>query len=101
MTGDLVEFSFDPGVLTCDEVARLSVEIWSDLAFDHEARAHLKRDGLNLDGARLTGPSPYHLEALDDGQIRVRVEAGPSAEVLLDLWRVHVTRGPRLGSIAA
>jgi hypothetical protein len=95
MTGMRLEISFDPGVLTLDEVRRMSAGIWSDLAFDDEARAQLRRDGLNLDGVRLTGPSPYRLELTADDQVQVSVDVGPDAETLIDLFRLHFLKGLR------
>jgi len=96
-----MEFRFDPGVLAPEDVMRAAGNIWSDLAFDEEARAQLRRDGLVLDGVRLTGPNPYAIEALPDGMIRVSVEPGPAAETLIDLWRLHVMRGLRPRYLAA
>ncbi len=101
MTGRRVEFSFDAGVLTLEDVVRISSDIWSDLAFDQEARAQLKRDGLGLEGVRLTGPSPYRLEMTDAQEMRVWVEDGPTAQTLIDLWRIQIMRGLRPRSLAA
>ncbi len=103
-TGKDVHFSFDPGQLTPDEIQRLAASMWSDLAFDEAALMRLKRDGLALDGVRLTGPSPYEIEAGGDGQIVVTVRplADPAhAEILLDLWQLHFVKGLRPGSLAA
>lgn len=101
MTGKSVDFGFDPGALTLEDVARIAGDIWSGLAFDEEARAQIKRDGLVLDGVRLTGPNPYAVEALAEGVIRVSVEPGPAAEALIDLWRIHFMRSLRPRNLAA
>jgi hypothetical protein len=101
MTGETMEISIDPGTLTLDEVRRISVEIWSDLAFDDDARAQLRRDGLNLDGVRLTGPCPYRFNIGADDKIQLSVEAGRTAETLIDLFRLHFLKGLRPRGLAA
>jgi hypothetical protein len=105
VTGISVEYSFDPGALTLDDIRRLAADMWSDIAFDEAALARLKRDGLMLDGVRLTGPSPFELRSGEDGQMTVSIAetvTDPAhVGTLLDLWRVHVMRGLRPGSLAA
>jgi hypothetical protein len=96
-----MEFHFDPGALDLAQIQRLAEGMWSDLAFDESALARLKRDGLALDGVRLTGPIPYQLAQDADGSIRVSAGDHPHAAILLDLWRLHFVKGLRLGSIAA
>ena len=79
--------------------------MWSDIAFDDVALARLKRDGLALDGVRLTGPSPFELRQVEGGAVTVSIAemATDPAHVraLVDLWRVHVMRGLRPGGVAA
>lgn len=98
-------FRFDPGPLDLRDVERMTAAMWSDLAFDQSALAAFRRDGLALDGVRLTGPCPYELAAAGDGYIDVTVSpavADPQpAGLLIDLWQVHFMRGLRPGSIAA
>lgn len=100
-----MEYRFDPGTLTLDDVHRLTADMWSDIAFDETALARLKRDGLVLDGVRLTGPSPYQLRPADDGQLAVSVAETviqpTHVETLHDLWRLHFMKGLRQGSLAA
>lgn len=98
--GTQVEFSFDSGGLAVDDVARLTADIWADLAFDRDALAALKRDGLTLDGINLGGPNPYRLDCDATGQVRVSA-LGDHADTLLDLWRVHFLRGLRPRNLAA
>lgn len=99
--GQIMEIRFDPGPLGLDEIIRLALEMWSDLGFDEVALARLRRDGLALEGVRLRGPCPYVIDNSDEQTIRVRVEAGAPSETLLDLWRLHFSRGLRQGSLAA
>ena len=105
ITGKSVDFSFELGLLSLADVQRLATDMWSDLAFDEAALERLKRDGLTLDGVRLTGPSPFAIEDLGDGQLKVMIDpaiAHPDhVDALLDLWRVHFVRGLRPGSLAA
>ncbi len=104
-TGKIVDFSFEVRELVFADVQRLATDMWSDLAFDEVALERLKRDGLMLDGVRLTGPSPFAIADLGDGQFRVSIDpaiAHPDhVDTLLDLWRVHFVRGLRPGSLAA
>jgi hypothetical protein len=99
-TGKQVDFSFDSGDLAVDDIARLTADMWADLAFDRDALAALKRDGLTLDGINLGGVVPYRFEINDDGHVRVTA-IGDHAETLLDLWRVHFLRGLRPRNLAA
>lgn len=89
MNGD---YLFERGALELGEIVALSTQIWVDLAFDDDARAALKRDGLALDAIRLTGPNPFTLTDAGDGNIEVSVVDGPDAQALLDLWLVHFAR---------
>ena len=98
--GKQVHFSFDSGDLAVDDVARLTAARWADLAFDRDALAALKRDGLMLDGINLGGLAPYRFAIGDDGHVRVTA-IGEHAEMLLDLWRVHFLRGLRPRTLAA
>lgn len=85
-----LEFVFDRGALGLEDIERTSAEIWAGLAFDEEARVALKRDGLALDGLRLTGPSPFTIGLSDDGsRVAVHAGEGAQAEALLDLWQVY------------
>lgn len=103
-TGTNVEFRFETETRELEEIQRLAADMWSDLAFDEAALARLKRDGLALDGVRLTGPSPFSLTR-DGCQIVVSIapfvaDTGHAA-MLLDLWRAHFMKGLRPGSAAA
>jgi hypothetical protein len=98
--GKQVDFSFDSGGLAVDDIARLTADMWADLAFDRDALAALKRDGLVLDGINLGGHNPYRLEPVEGGQVRVAAR-GEHADALLDLWRVHFLRGLRPRTLAA
>ena len=104
-TGKSVEFRFETETMGLDEIQRLAADIWSDLAFDEATLARLRRDGLALDGVRLTGPSPFVLTQKDGREITVSVASFVTdpdhAATLLDLWRVHVMKGLRPGSVAA
>jgi len=104
-TGKSVEFRFETGTMGLDEIRQRAADMWSDLAFDEAALARLKRDGLTLDGVRLTGPSPFLLNQEDDHQIAVAIASFVTepdhAAMLLDLWRVHFMKGLRPGSVAA
>lgn len=99
-----MEFRFEAETMGLDEIRRLAADIWSDLAFDEATLARLKRDGLTLDGVRLTGPSPFVLTQ-HGRQIAVSIAsfvADPDhAATLLDLWRVHFMKGLRPGSAAS
>lgn len=82
-------FCFERGALEVEEIARLTAEIWADLAFDEAAKAALKRDGLALDGLRLTGPNPFQVGAADDARVTISAPERPDAEALIGLWQVH------------
>lgn len=98
--GKQVDFSFDSGGLALDHIARLSADMWADLAFDRDALAALKRDGLTLDGINLGGHNPYRFGIAEGGQVRVSA-AGEHADTLLDLWRIHFLRGLPPRNLAA
>lgn len=99
-----MEFRFERESLTLDEVRLRAADLWSDLAFDEPAHARLKRDGLMLDGLRLTGPIPFVLTQ-DEGDIIVTIAPvvadSDQAATLLDLWRIHFMKGLRLGNLSA
>jgi len=96
-------FSFERGALEPGMVERLTADVWADLAFDETAKAALKRDGLSLDGLRLTGPNPFLVTESDAGQVTISVPGPNDAAALLDLWQVHFLRRIReaAGSKAA
>jgi hypothetical protein len=73
--------------------------IWASLAFDDEAKAALKRDGLILEDLRLTGPMPFIFTQGEASQIRVTAPGRGDADGLLDLFRVWML--PRLRAVAA
>jgi hypothetical protein len=73
--------------------------IWALLAFDDEAKAALKRDGLMLEALRLTGPMPFVFSQGEASQIRVTAPGKADADDLLDLFRVWML--PRLRAAAA
>ena len=98
--GNRVSFSFESGGLSADDVERLTADMWADLAFDREALANLKRDGLALEGINLGGHSPYRFEPGEADEIRVTT-SGEHADILLDLWRIHFRRGLRPRNLAA
>lgn len=102
---DTSRFRFDPGPLALDVIAQLTAAMWSDLAFDQSALAALKRDGLALDGVRLTGPCPYGFATLDGREIELSlaptITDPHQIGLLIDLWQVHFMRGLRPGAIAA
>jgi hypothetical protein len=98
--GKQVDFSFNCGGLAVDDVARLTADMWADLAFDRDALAALKRDGLMLDGINLGGHAPYRFEIDSADHVRVST-VGEHAATLLDLWRVHFLRGLRPRNLAA
>jgi hypothetical protein len=100
-----MEFRFEAETMGLDEIQRLAADIWSDLAFDEATLAALRRDGLTLDGVRLTGSSPFLLTQEEGHRIAVAiapfVTEPDHAATLLDLWRVHFMKGLRPGNIAA
>lgn len=83
----------DRGDHSAHDVERATAALWADLAFDDAAKTALKRDGLTLDGLRLTGPSPFVvLEIPDhDDRLAISVEGANDTqrEALLALWQVH------------
>jgi hypothetical protein len=81
--------SFEQGSLALAEIERLNADIWVRLAFDESARAALKRDGLDVDRMRLTGPNPFRFGMADDRRVIVSAQGHADADQLLDLWRVH------------
>jgi hypothetical protein len=84
--------SFERGALALAEIERLNADIWGKLAFDETARAALKRDGLDVDRLRLTGPNPFQFDLADDRRVTVSAHGHADADQLLDLWRVHFLR---------
>jgi hypothetical protein len=84
------------GAVDLADVAPHIAQIWADLALDDEVKAALKRDGLALDGLRLTGPSSYQISENGGENFQISVKDGPKAQALLDLWQVHFVRALRL-----
>ena len=87
------ELRIDRGGHSARDIERATATLWADLAFDEAAKSALKRDGLMLDGVRLTGPSPFVVLEVpnDNGRYAVTAEAADDAqrEALLALWQVH------------
>jgi hypothetical protein len=79
--------------------ASRATPIWASLAFDEEAKAALKRDGLMLEALRLTGPMPFVFTRGEASQVRVAAPGRADADGLLDLFRVWML--PRLRTAAA
>jgi hypothetical protein len=94
MTG---EYVFEDGPEP-ERIALLATQIWSGLVFDEEARAALKRDGLMLDGLRLSGPIPFVFTSAGPPRIRVTAPGRADSDGLLDLFRVWLL--PRLRAAA-
>lgn len=71
-----------------------SAGIWIALALDDEALAALRRDGLDPAALRLGGLHPFEYEQGPDGGLEVTARASDdaSAEMLLDLFRIHFLR---------
>lgn len=94
MTEESAQFSFAAPAHEPATLAARSVELWAELAFDQDAHAILKRDGLDPAALRLTGPHPFAYEAAPGGTIAVTARAAdePSAEALLDLFRIYFLR---------
>ena len=87
------ELHFDRGGQSVRDIERVTAALWADLAFDEHARSALKRDGLVLDGLRLTGPSPFVVHEIQNDNDRFAVSADAAdvsqREALLALWQVH------------
>ena len=87
------ELRFNRGGQSARDIERATAALWADLAFDDQARSALKRDGLVLDGLRLTGPSPFVVHKIqnDDDRFAVSAYAADAGqrEALLALWQVH------------
>jgi hypothetical protein len=81
------------------EAALRATPIWALLAFDEEAKAALKCDGLMLEALRLTGPMPFAFSQGEASRIRVTAPGRADADGLLDLFRVWML--PRLRTTAA
>lgn len=79
----------DPGL-----IAARSAGIWIGLTIDDDARASLRRDGLDPAALRLSGLHPFEFEAAPDGTLNVVAHANDNeaAEALLDLFRVYFLR---------
>ena len=77
-----------------ENIAPFATQIWAGLAFDDEARATLKRDGLMPDGLRLTGPMPFTFTSAGAARVRVTLPGKSEGDALLDLFRVWLL--PRL-----
>lgn len=87
------ELHFDRGGHSVSDIEHATAALWADLAFDDHARSALKRDGLLLDGLRLTGPSPFVVHEFPDDDERYTVSANAAdasqRDALLALWHVH------------
>lgn len=87
------ELHFDRGGQSAHDIERATAMLWAELAFDDHAKSALKRDGLVLDGLRLTGPSPFIVHEIqnDNERYAVSAEAADAGqrEALLALWQVH------------
>ena len=94
-----MNYSFETGGLGLESCDTLVAQIWADLAFDGDAHAALKRDGLALKGLRLTGPMPFVLTQNGPGSISVSTKSAANRDALLDLFRLAIL--PRLRSRAA
>lgn len=83
----------DRGARSARDIERATATLWADLAFDDAAKSALKRDGLILDGLRLTGPSPFVVLETPNNNARLTVSADAAddaqREALLALWQVH------------
>lgn len=98
MTKASAQFAFAAQNRDLDALAQRSAALWAGLAFDQEALAALRRDGLDPGGLRLTRPHPYSYDLALDWAVAVTARGGSKAEAeaLLDLFRVYFLR--RLGA---
>jgi hypothetical protein len=94
-----MDYSFETDGLGLERCNTLVAQIWADLAFDSDAHAALKRDGLALGGLRLTGPMPFVLTQHGSGSFSVSTKSAANRDALLDLFRLAIL--PRLRSAAA
>ena len=91
MTG-ATQFIFDPAARDLAGIERRTAEIWAGLAFDEDAKAALRRDGLAIDTMRVTGPNPFRFRVHADGNISLTAPRRSDAAALLDLWQVYIWR---------
>jgi hypothetical protein len=75
------------------DIERATATLWAELVFDDTARAALRRDGLSLEGVRITGPSPFSVQLAETSTTHVTVSANAANETqrndLLALWHVY------------
>jgi hypothetical protein len=90
MTGHL---SVDRRGMDPADIERATAALWAELVFDDTARAALRRDGLSLEGVRITGPSPFTVRLAESSTTHVTVSADGADEAqrsdLLALWHVY------------
>ena len=91
MTG-AAQFEFDPAALDRTVIEQHTAEIWSGLAFDEDAKAALRRDGLAIDTMRMTGPNPFRFRKIASGKISLTAPRRSDAAGLVDLWQVYIWR---------
>ncbi len=90
-----MQFLSEPGDLDPAKAAALTANLWADIAFDDDAHAALRRDGLDPDALRLTGPNPFSFALSPDNKALVVTAPGAEAgrdEALLDLFRIYFLR---------
>jgi hypothetical protein len=75
------------------DIERATTALWAELLFDDNAKAALRRDGLSLEGVRITGPNPYavHVSETDADVLIVTANAVDTVQrdALLALWHVY------------
>jgi hypothetical protein len=75
------------------EVQRETALLWAEFVFDDDAKAALRRDGLSLEGVRISGPSPYWVRTAKDNPDVLVITVDPASDVqrqaLLALWQVY------------
>ena len=86
-----IVFAYAGGTSAADLEDQAAI-IWANLAFDDTAKAALKRDGLAIEGLRLTGACPFKLRATDAGHVAVTAPGHGDAAALLDLWQIYFQR---------
>ncbi|WP_157218493.1 hypothetical protein [Flavisphingomonas formosensis] len=92
-----IVFAYSGGAAAAIELEGQATVLWANLAFDDAAKASLRRDGLAVEGLRLTGPCPFRLRMVDSEHLAVSAPARGDRAALLDLWQVHFQR--RIGPI--
>ena len=91
MTG-AAQFEFDPAARDLAGIEQRTAEIWAGLAFDEDAKAALRRDGLAIDTIRMTGPNPFRFRKIASGKISLTAPRRSDEAGLLDLWQVYIWR---------